>query len=172
MSIIQTPYLLTVLNALTGNVRPGRTTPVAGRITRECSAAITLADLQEFAQRAAGSRPSPATAILGSRSGAIPPSSSIEVSVRMWIDASNRLAKLQVAEPVYMVNVVGGASAGSTQFGPGYLSPGEVPSDYPYPPGLRPGDDPVQSVWQHNATGATTGKPDRPKSVNTLAQRR
>lgn len=164
MSIIQTPYLLTVLNALTGNVRPGRTTPVAGRITRECSAAITLADLQEFAQRAAGSRPSPATAILGSRSGAIPPSSSIEVSVRMWIDASNRLAKLQAAEPVYMVNVVGGASAGSTQFGPGYLSPGEVPSDYPYPQGY------VRVTTQFNRYGSTT-RPVRPPASQIAPSR-
>jgi hypothetical protein len=134
VNVLQTPFALIALGAFPTTTQRGRATTILGQPAREYSASITLADLEASAQTTQGAMRR-ALAAITSPLGVIPPASAIPVSIHVWIDSSNRVVRLSMIQPEYMVNFVSGASSGSLQFPPGLNSPHEVPSDNPYQQG-------------------------------------
>lgn len=132
---LQTPFALAVLDAMPVRAQKGITSFVLGQPAREYSAAITLADLESAMQRTSGV--SDHALGLTSPLGAIPPSTAIRISISVWLDTSNRVVRISMTQPFYVVNFVSGASAGDTQFPPGFDAPHDVPSDYPYQRGYE-----------------------------------
>jgi hypothetical protein len=132
---LQTPFALAVLDAMPATAQKGRTSFVLGQPARQYSAVITLADLESAMERTSGV--SDHALGITSPVGAIPPSTAIPISISVWLDTSNRAVRISMTQPFYMVNFVSGASAGDTQFPPGFDAPHDVPSDYPYKRGYE-----------------------------------
>jgi hypothetical protein len=129
--VVDSPYALLLLRAISGPVHRGAVTTVDGSRVTRYTAVVSLADLQRVV-RAAGGRTADALSQVLSLPGSLPSSSAITVRVQVWVNSADGVVQMTVSQPIFVVNFVGGASEGGIQFPPGYGERGQVPSDRPY----------------------------------------
>jgi len=113
-------FVVTALRSLQGPVTRIGTRIVDGVTTTGYTATITLDELQSASRVQA--RSSGATfEDLTAPSGSLPAAVDIPISMAIWVDATNRIRRLQATEPVYALNYGDGS---------GVIGPQIYPSEY------------------------------------------
>jgi hypothetical protein len=129
VSVVQTPYLLTLIAALP-TVQNVGTRHFHGQVVTEYRGATTLKTFQLTAQRLAPPGRSAVMMTAGLGIGNLPPATSIPIEVTFSVDSSDRLVGLTASQPFYLVPTAERGPAGGFQLQTSSLLPPAVGPPY------------------------------------------
>ena len=129
VSVVQTPYLLTLIAALP-KVQNVGTHHLHGQVVTEYRGATTLESFQLTAERLASPGRSAVMMTAGLGIGDLPPATSIPIQVTFSVDSSDRLVGLTASQPYYLVPTAERGPAGGFQLQSSSMIPPAVGSPY------------------------------------------